>query len=100
MTASGLPSEALIYLSSEIGGSPYVTGAGRMASRASAPPSPTTVLVTLAAAGRNPTDITLPTVGSEASGDDDEDDEDMVSSTSVTTSSASSAGTTSSTSSV
>ena len=35
-----------------------------------AQPSPTTTLVALAAAGRNPADITLPTVGSESSGDD------------------------------
>ena len=32
----------------------------------SAPPSPTSTLITLAAAGRNPTDITLPTAGTEA----------------------------------
>ncbi len=40
----------------------------------SAPPSPTATLTALAAAGRNPTDITIPTVGSQAGGDDDEDD--------------------------
>jgi hypothetical protein len=37
-----------------------------------APPSPTEVLTALAAAGRNPADITLPTVGTEASGEEDD----------------------------
>ena len=48
--------------------------------------------MTLAAAGRNPTDIPLPTVGSQASGSG-KDEEDAVS-TSVTTAAASSGGTT------
>ena len=39
----------------------------------SAPPDPATVLFTLAAAGRNPADITLPTAGSEGSGGGDDD---------------------------
>ena len=38
-----------------------------------APPSPTSTLITLAAAGRNPADITIPTQGSEA--DEDEGDD-------------------------
>jgi hypothetical protein len=42
-------------------------------SQTSTPP-PTTVLVTLAAPGRNPTDITLPTVGSEGAGGGERDD--------------------------
>ena len=40
---------------------PYPDGVSR-----SAPPTPTSTLIALAAAGRNPTDITLPTAGTEA----------------------------------
>ena len=39
----------------------------------SGPPAPTATLIALAAAGRNPTDITIPTIGSEGSGDDEGD---------------------------
>ena len=39
------------------------------------PPAPTATLVALAAAGRNPADITIPTIGSEGSGGGGEDDD-------------------------
>jgi hypothetical protein len=56
MTADGLPAPEL----SE-------TLAANDGVSRDAPPSPTATLIALAAAGRNPTDITLPTVGSDAS---------------------------------
>ena len=60
MTRTGLPAQ----IGSELGN---IQGAGINddVSR-SAVPSPTATLIALAAAGRNPTDITLPTAGTEA----------------------------------
>ena len=70
MTAHGLPLEkatALHNLAQNDGPDDSVSHTSTS--------QPTTVLVTLAALGRNPTDITIPTqAGSEGSGGDDDDD--------------------------
>jgi hypothetical protein len=60
-TPNGLPDQEATAL----GNMAQNQGAPDGVSR-SAPPSPTATLTALAAAGRNPTDLTLPTVGSEA----------------------------------
>jgi hypothetical protein len=61
----------------------------------SAPPDPSETLIALAAAGRNPTDITIPTVGSEGagSGGDEGADALVASGSTTTTASASSTAT-------
>ena len=70
MTAHGLPAEkatALHNLAQNTGPDDGVSHTSTS--------QPTSVLVTLAAAGRNPTDITIPTqAGTEGSGGDDEED--------------------------
>jgi hypothetical protein len=56
--------------------SPYVLGVlGNDGVSTSAAPAPTATLVALAAAGRNPTDIAIPTIGSEGSGGGGGDDD-------------------------
>jgi hypothetical protein len=67
-TPSGLPDQE----AKAMGNMAQNQGAPDGVSR-SAPQSPTDTLIALAAAGRNPTDITLPTAGSEGSGGGDED---------------------------
>ena len=62
-TANGLPNQE----ASALGNMAQNQGPPDGVSR-SAPPSPTAVLTALAAAGRNPTDLTIPTVGSQAGG--------------------------------
>ena len=54
-------------------------------------PNPTATLITLAAAGRNPTDITIPTIGSEGSGGGGDDDAIVGGTSSSSTSNSSSA---------
>ena len=61
MTPNGLPSQEATALGNMADNSGRPDGVSR-----SAPPSPTATLIALAAAGRNPTDITLPTAGSQA----------------------------------
>ncbi len=58
---AGLPSEEATVLGNVDTNTAPPDGVSR-----DAPPTPTATLVALAAAGRNPTDITLPTVGSQA----------------------------------
>ena len=65
MTGHGLPTEE----ASALGNMALNDGPNDGVSQTSTA-SPTSVLVTLAAAGRNPTDITIPTVGGEGSGGD------------------------------
>ena len=60
-TANGLPTQEASSLSNMAQNQGAPDGVSR-----GAPPSPTATLTALAAAGRNPTDITIPTVGSEA----------------------------------
>ena len=61
-TPNGLPGQEAAALLGNLADNPVAPdGVSR-----DAPPSPTATLVTLAAAGRNPADITLPTQGSEA----------------------------------
>ena len=62
-TTAGLPNQE----ASALGNMAQNQGPPDGVSR-SAPPSPTAVLTVLAAAGRNPTDLTIPTVGSQAGG--------------------------------
>ncbi len=61
MAPNGLPDQVGPNLESLPANSDPPDGVSR-----SAPPSPTATLTALGAAGRNPTDITLPTVGSQA----------------------------------
>ncbi len=68
MTAHGLPTEEVFALFNRAQNLGPTDGVSQTSTA-----SPTSVLVTLAA-GRNPTDITLPTVGSEGAGGDEEDD--------------------------
>ncbi len=70
MTAHGLPDEKAVALGNPAQNAGPTDGVSQTATA-----SPTSGLVVLAAAGRNPTDITLPTLGSEASGGGDEEDE-------------------------
>ena len=69
MTAHGLPTEEVFALYNRAQNLGRADGVSQTSTA-----SPTSVLVTLAAAGRNPTDITLPTVGSQGGGGDEEDD--------------------------
>ena len=62
-TTAGLPNQE----ASALGNMAQNQGPPDGVSR-SAPPSPTATLTALAAAGRNPTDLTIPTVGSQAGG--------------------------------
>jgi hypothetical protein len=71
MTARGLPSEKATTLANLA----VNNGPDNGVSQTSTAP-PTSVLITLAAVGRNPTDILIPTqAGTEGSGGDDEDDD-------------------------
>ena len=71
MTAHGLPTEKATALDNLALNSGPDDGVSQTATS-----PPTSVLVTLAAAGRNPTDILIPTqAGTEGSGGDDEDDD-------------------------
>ncbi len=69
MTAHGLPTEEVFALFNRAQNLGPDDGVSQTSTA-----SPTSILVTLAAAGRNPTDITLPTVGSQGGGGDEEDD--------------------------
>ena len=69
-TANGLPDEEATALGNMAQNQGPPDGVSR-----DAPPSPSATLIALAAAGRNPTDLTLPTVGSEAGGSDDDEDD-------------------------
>jgi len=60
-TANGLPTQEATALGNLAENQGAPDGVSR-----DAPPEPSAVLVALAAAGRNPTDLTLPTAGSEA----------------------------------
>ena len=62
-TTAGLPNQE----ASALGNMAQNQGPPDGVSR-SAPPSPTATLTALAAAGRSPTDLTIPTVGSQAGG--------------------------------
>ena len=87
MKLAGLPNEEATELNDVL-----VTGSYDGVSR-SAPPSPTDNLVALAAAGRDPADITIPTIGTDASGsggDDEGEGDDLVTSTTSTSSSSNS----------
>ena len=87
MKLAGLPNEEATELNDVL-----VTGSYDGVSR-SAPPSPTDNLVALAAAGRDPVDITIPTIGTDASGsggDDEGEGDDLVTSTTSTSSSSNS----------
>ena len=68
-TAHGLPTEEVFALFNRAQNLGPADGVSQTSTA-----SPTSVLITLAAAGRNPTDITLPTVGSEGTGGGEGDD--------------------------
>ncbi len=71
MTAHGLPAEKATALGNLAQNDGPDDGVSHTSTS-----QPTSVLVTLAAAGRNPTDITIPTqAGTEGSGGDDEEDD-------------------------
>ncbi len=80
MTAHGLPTEEVFALFNRAQNLGPDDGVSQTSTA-----SPTSVLVTLAAAGRNPTDITLPTVGSQAGGGGDEEDDAAASPSSSST---------------
>jgi hypothetical protein len=71
MTAHGLPAE-MAAIVGPLGNLAQNLGPTDGVSQ-TATAAPTAVLVTLAAAGRNPTDITIPTAGSEGSGEEEGD---------------------------
>jgi hypothetical protein len=81
IVANGLPSQEGGALGGNLA---QDAGAPDGVSRDSAP-SPTANFIALAAAGRNPTDITLPTAGSQAGGSGGDEEEDAVASSSGTT---------------
>ena len=64
MVPEGLPSEPLSGNALGVFGYDGVSRSGA--------PNPTATLIALAAPGRNPTDVTIPTTGSEVSGGDDD----------------------------
>ncbi len=67
-TANGLPIQEADKLTDFVQNPGSSDGVSREAA-----PSPTANLIGLAAAGRNPADITIPTQGTESSGEDDDD---------------------------